>query len=156
MASAKPIPDGYHSITPYLVIDGAARAIEFYKAVFGATELLRFPHPDGRIGHAELRIGDSIIMLADEFPDHDALSPGSVGGTPVSLMLYIEGVDQVVDRALTHGATLKRPVADQFYGDRSGTIGDPFGHQWTISTHVEDVPPEEMQRRAAAATAQGS
>jgi PhnB protein len=151
MANAKPIPDGYHSITPYLIVDGAARAIEFYKTAFGATELFRFPTPDGRIAHAELRIGDSLFMLADEFPDHDARSPGSVGGTPVSLMLYIEGVDQIVDRALTHGATLKRPIADQFYGDRSGTISDPFGHQWTIATHVEDVPPDEMQRRAAAA-----
>jgi PhnB protein len=151
MASAKPIPDGYHAITPYLIVDGAARAIEFYKAAFGATELFRFPTPEGRIGHAELRIGDSVVMLADEAPEHGARSPGRVGGTPVTLMLYTEGVDKVVDRAVTHGATLKRPVADQFYGDRTGTIEDPFGHQWHIATHIEDVSPEELQRRAAAA-----
>jgi PhnB protein len=150
MASAKPIPDGYHTITPYLIIDGAAQAIDFYKAVFGATELLRFPGPDGKIGHAELRVGNSVIMLADEVPERDIRGPGRIGGTPVTLMIYLEGVDQVVDRAVSHGATLTRPVADQFYGDRTGTVVDPFGHQWHIATHVEDVSPAEMERRLAA------
>ena len=148
--TVKPIPDGYHAITPYLIIDGAARAIEFYKAAFGAVELLRLGGPDGKIGHAELRIGDSIIMLADEAPAHNALSPKSVGGTPLSLMLYVEGVDAVVERAVSRGATLERPIADQFYGDRSGGIVDPFGHRWYIATHIEDVSMEEVERRAAA------
>ncbi|MEI9985144.1 MAG: VOC family protein [Aliidongia sp.] len=148
--TVKPIPDGYHAITPYLIIDGAARAIEFYKAAFGATELFRFPGPDGKIGHAELRIGDSVIMLADEVPERGILGPGRIGGSPVSLMLYVEGVDAVVDRAASHGAVIKRPVADQFYGDRTGTVEDPFGHQWHIATHTEDLSFEEVQRRAAA------
>jgi|ERR1700735_4010101 PhnB protein len=150
MASAKFIPDGYRTVTPYLIIDGAARAIEFYKTAFGATEKFRFPTPDGKIGHAELQIGDCVIMLADESPARGALCPGRVGGTPVALMLYTEGVDKVVDRAVTQGATLQRPVADQFYGDRTGTILDPFGHQWHVATHIEDVTPEEMQRRLKA------
>jgi PhnB protein len=150
MTNVKPIPDGYHAITPYLIIDGAARAIEFYKAAFGATELLRFHGPDGKLGHAELRIGDSVVMLADEVPDRGIVAPGRIGGSPVSLMLYVEGVDAVVDRAVTHGATIKRPVADQFYGDRTGTIEDPFGHQWHIATHTEDLSFEEVKRRAAA------
>src|ERR1700744_102308 len=148
--TVKPIPDGYHSITPYLIVDGGDRAIEFYKAAFGATELLRMASPEGKILHAELRIGDSLIMLADEAPSHNALAPRSVGGTPVSLMLYLEGVDAVVEHAVGLGATLERPVADQFYGDRSGGIVDPFGHRWYIATHVEDVSEEEVQRRAAA------
>jgi PhnB protein len=151
MANAKFIPDGYRTVTPYLIVDGAARAIEFYKTAFGATERLRFLAPDGKIGHAELQIGDCVIMLADEAPDRGASAPGRVGGTPVGLMLYIEGVDKVVDRAVTHGATLQRPVADQFYGDRTGSILDPFGHQWHIATHIEDVAPDEMQRRIKAA-----
>lgn len=150
MAQAKPIPDGYHAITPYLIVDGAARAIDFYKAAFGAIELLRMPGPDGRIGHAELRFGDSVVMLADEHPEQGHHGPGKLGGSPVSLMLYVEGVDTVVDRAITLGAVLKRPVADQFYGDRSGMIKDPFGHEWNVATHVEDVPPDELERRAAA------
>jgi PhnB protein len=149
MAHAKPIPDGYHAITPYLIVDGAARAIDFYKKVFGATELFRFPTPQGKIGHAELRIRDSVFMLADEAPERDIRAPGRVGGTPVTLMLYVEDVDAVVDRAVTNGATLKRPVADQFYGDRAGSVEDPFGHQWHVATHVEDVSPEELHRRAA-------
>jgi PhnB protein len=151
----KPIPDGYHSVTPYLVIDGAAKAIDFYKKVFGATEMMRMPSPDGsRIGHAELKIGDSPIMLADEHPEMSIRGPHSIGGTPVSMMVYVEDVDKVAKRALAAGAQELRPVADQFYGDRSGTFLDPFGHMWTVSTHVEDVPAEEMEKRAAAAMAQ--
>jgi PhnB protein len=148
--TVKYIPDGYHNATPYLIIKGAARAIDFYKQVFGATELMRFPGPGGAIGHAEIKIGDSPIMLADEAPQMGYRSPQSIGGTPVSLMLYVQDVDKVVDRAVKAGARLERPVADQFYGDRNGTIQDPFGHVWTIGTHREDVSLEEMQRRAAA------
>ncbi len=144
------IPDGYHTATPYLIIKGAARAIDFYKQVFGATELMRFPGPGGSIGHAEIKIGDTPIMLADEVPQMGYRSPQSIGGSPVSLMLYVEDVDRVVERAVKAGAKLERPVADQFYGDRNGTIQDPFGHVWTIGTHKEDVSAEEMQRRAAA------
>ncbi|HEX6503787.1 MAG TPA: VOC family protein [Terriglobales bacterium] len=144
------IPKGYHSATPYLICKGAARAIDFYKHVFGATELMRFPGPGGNIGHAEIKVGDSPIMLADEAPQMGYRSPESFGGSPVSIMLYVQDVDKVVDRAVKAGAKLERPVADQFYGDRNGTIQDPFGHVWTIGTHKEDVSPEEMQRRAAA------
>jgi len=147
----RPIPEGYHSVTPYLIVTGAASAIEFYKHAFGAKELMRIPHPDGRVGHAELQVGDSRIMLADEFPERGARSPMSLGGTPVGILLYVDDVDAVAARALAAGAKMVRPVTDQFYGDRSGTLNDPFGHQWTISTHKEDVSPEEMQRRAAAA-----
>jgi PhnB protein len=149
----KPIPEGYHTVTPYLVVDGAAAAIDFYTKVFGATELFRMASPDGRVGHAELQIGDARIMVCDEFPEMQARSPRSVGGTPVHLYLYIAGVDAVVERALAAGAKLLRPVQDQFYGDRSGKIEDPFGHSWHIATHVEDVPPEEIEKRAAAWTA---
>jgi PhnB protein len=148
--SVKPIPDGYHSVTPYLVVKGASSAIEFYKSAFGATELMRFADPSGRIGHAELKLGDSTIMLADENPPMGAVSPQSVGGTPVGLLLYVEDVDAVADRAVGAGATVIRPVQDQFYGDRSGTFADPFGHKWTISTHKEDISAEEMHRRAEA------
>jgi PhnB protein len=150
MTGVKPIPDGYHSITPYLIIDGAARAIDFYKGAFGAIELFRFPGPGGTVGHAELRIGNSVVMLADKAPERGARDPHDIGGTPVSLMLYTENVDGVVARAVAHGATLTRPVADQFYGDRTGGISDPFGHQWYIATHIEDLSPEEVARRAAA------
>ena len=146
-----PIPEGYHSVTPYVVVDGAARAIEFYKQAFGAAELFRMDGPDGRVAHAEIRIGDSHVMLGDESPEMGARSPKSFGGSPVSLMLYVEDVDAVVGRAVEAGATLKRPVADQFYGDRTGGVEDPFGHFWYVATHVEDVSPEELQRRAAAA-----
>jgi PhnB protein len=146
-----PIPEGYHSVTPYIVVDGAARAIEFYKQAFGATELFRMDGPDGRVAHAEIKIGDSHVMLGDESPEMGARSPQSIGGSPVSLMLYVDDVDAVVGRAVEAGATLKRPVADQFYGDRTGGIEDPFGHFWYVATHVEDVPPEELQKRAAAA-----
>jgi PhnB protein len=148
--ATKPIPDGYHAITPYLIVDGAAKAIDFYKAAFGATELFRFPDRDGRIGHAELRFGDSLVMLADQYPEREIHAPGRLGGSPVSIMLYTEGVDQVVERAVGLGAKIKRPIENQFYGDRSATIEDPFGHQWHVATHIEDVSPEEMERRAAA------
>ncbi len=146
----KPIPDGYHSVTPYLVVKGAAEAIDFYKKVFGAVEVMRMPQPDGRIGHAELRIGDSHVMLADEFPEMEVVGPGTLGNTSVGLLLYVDDVDKTVERAVGLGAMIKKPVADQFYGDRNGTIEDPFGHKWTVAVHVEDVSPEEMERRAAA------
>jgi PhnB protein len=150
MAAVKPIPDGYHAITPYLSIKGAAAAIEFYKRAFGATERMRMTQPDGRVGHTELQLGDSCIMLADEFPEMDCKSPQTLGGTPVALHMYVTDVDAVVTRAVAAGATLVRPVQDQFYGDRSGTVTDPYGHVWHISTHKEDVPMEELKRRAAA------
>ena len=143
-------PDGYHTATPYLIVNDGARAIEFYKKAFGAAELMRVSAPGGKVGHAEIQIGDSRIMLADEAPQCDARSPQSIGGTPVSLMLYLEDVDAVVARAVSLGAKVLMPIKDQFYGDRSGTIADPFGHKWTIATHTEDVPPEEMEKRAAA------
>ena len=146
----KPIPDGYHSLTPYLIVNGAARAIDFYRRAFGAVELLRMEEPDGRVGHAELRIGDSTVMLADEYPEIGARTPQTIGGTPVSLVLYVEDVDATVARAVAAGAKLTRPVADQFYGDRTGGLTDPFGHVWYVATHVEDVSPEEMERRRAA------
>ena len=147
----KPIPEGYHSVTPYLVVDGGARALEFYKQAFGATELFRMEGPDGKIAHAEIKIGDSHVMLGDESPEMNARGPKSFGGSPVRLMLYVEDVDATVGRAVEAGAELTRPVADQFYGDRTGGVKDPFGHAWYIATHVEDVPPEELQKRAAAA-----
>jgi PhnB protein len=148
--AVKPIPDGYHSVTPYLVVDGgdAAKAIDFYKHAFGAQELFRMPQPDGRIGHAEIKIGDSPIMLADECPQMKFMGPKAIGGTPVGLMIYVKDCDAVFDRAIKAGATMREPVRDQFYGDRSGQITDPFGHTWTIATHVEDVPPDELERRA--------
>jgi PhnB protein len=152
---AKPIPDGYPRVTPYLIIDGASSAIDFYRSVLGATERMRMPSPDGRVGHAELEIGDSLIMLADEFPEMEARSPKTVGGTPVSLHVYVEDADSVFDRAIQAGARALQPVEDKFYGDRSGQFEDPFGHQWNVATHVEDVPPDEMAARAAAATATG-
>jgi PhnB protein len=148
--AVKPIPDNYHAVTPYLIIKDAAKGIDFYKKVFGATEVMRMPGPGGRIMHAELKIGDSVIMLADENPEMDARSPQSFGGTPVSLMVYVEDVDSVFKRAISAGAKELRPLQNQFYGDRSGTISDPFGHKWTISTHVEDVSPEEMKKRMIA------
>jgi PhnB protein len=147
----KPVPDGYHTATPYLIVNGAAQAIEFYKKAFGATELMRMAQPGGKIGHAEIKIGDSPIMLADESPEVGARSPQSIGGSPVSIMLYVEDVDRIFSQAVAAGAKVKRPVADQFYGDRTGGIEDPFGHLWYIATHKEDVSPEEMRKRAAAA-----
>ena len=141
------IPEGYHSVTPYLIVDGAAEALEFYKTAFGATEVLRVPDPSGRIGHAEIRIGESHVMLADEHPELGQRGPKAVGGTPVSLMIYVEDADARFQAALAGGATQVRPIENQFYGDRSGMITDPFGHVWTIATHVEDVAPEELDRR---------
>ena len=148
--AVKAIPDGYHSVTPYLCTKGAARAIEFYQRAFSAVERMRITQPDGRVGHAELQIGDSIIMLADEFPEMDARSPQSLGGSPVSIHLYVEDADLVFTQAVAAGATIKRPMADQFYGDRLGGIEDPFGHTWWISTHKEDLSAEEIEQRAAA------
>jgi PhnB protein len=146
--AVKPIPEGYHAVTPYLVIKGATTAIDYYKKVFGATERMRMDAPGGTIGHAELVIGDSTIMLADEFPDMGFRSPKTIGGSPVSLVLYVEDVDTVFKRAVGAGAKELRPVADQFYGDRMGTLEDPFGHVWSVATHTEDVSPDEMERRA--------
>ena len=146
--SVKPVPEGYHNVTPYLIVDGAAGAIEFYRKAFGATELMRIAAPGGKVGHAEIRIGDSRIMLADEFPDMGARSTKAFGGSPVNLHLYVEDVDAVVERAVSAGAKLERPVKDQFYGDRSGAFEDPYGHLWHISTHKEDVPEDELKRRA--------
>jgi|SRR5690242_8085117 PhnB protein len=149
-SAVKPVPEGYHSVTPYLIIKGAARAIDFYKQAFGAIEMLRVPGPNGTIGHAELRIGDSVIMLADEIQSGPYRSPEAFGGSPISLMIYIANVDDVFARALSLGARQSRAVQDQIYGDRSGNLIDPFGHVWTIATHVEDVSLEEMQRRMEA------
>jgi PhnB protein len=148
MSSVHYIPQGYNSITPYLVIKGAAQAIEYYKKVFGATEVLRLDGPDGRVGHAELKIGGSHIMLADENPDMGYRGPLAMGSSPVSLLLYVEDVDSVVEHAVAAGATILKPVQDQFYGDRMGFIQDPFGHLWGVATHKEDVSPESMEERA--------
>src|SRR5258708_6889845 len=150
----KAIPKGYHTATPYLIVQGAADAIEFYKKAFGAKELMRFPGPGGKIMHAEIKIGDSPIMLGDEAPERGYRGPKSIGGTPVGLMLYVKDVDALAAQASAAGATVVMPVQDQFYGDRSGTFLDPFGHKWTIATHMEDVPEEEMGQRAQAAMAQ--
>ena len=147
---AKPIPDGYHALTPYLIVGDGAAAIDFYSRAFGASERMRLTTPEGKVGHAELMIGDSLIMLADEYPAHGAHAPTAFGGSPVMLHLYVENVDAVVQGAVAAGAQIARPVENQFYGDRSGSITDPFGHVWHIATHVEDVPPEEINRRAAA------
>lgn len=142
-------PKGYNSITPYLIVANAARAIDFYKRIFGAKEVMRMDKNDGRIGHAELKIGDTKIMLADEYPEMNARSPQAFGGTPVSIHLYVKNVDGTVDQAIAAGATLVRPTETMFYGDRSGTIEDPFGHKWHVSTHVEDVSKGEMKKRMA-------
>ncbi len=146
----KPIPDSYHTATPYLIIKDAGKAIEYYKEVFGAVEYMRLPAPDGKVMHAEIKIGDSPIMLCEECPDYKALSPQTLGGTAVSIVLYVEDVDTVVNRAVTAGATILMPVGDQFWGDRMGTVADPFGHKWSIATHKEDVTSEEIQARAKA------
>jgi PhnB protein len=151
----KPIPDGYPRLTPYLIVDDGGAAVDFYSSVFGATERMRMSGPDGKIGHAELELGDSLIMLADEHPDVGAVGPRSVGGTPVSLHVYVEDADDVFGRAVAAGATATRPVEDQFYGDRLGAFEDPFGHRWNVASHVEDVPPEEMEKRAAEAAGAG-
>jgi len=146
----KPIPDGYETPTPYLIVRGAAAAIDFYKEAFGAKETMRMPGPDGKIGHADLIIGGGHVMLADESPEMGYRGPEAFGGSPVSLCLYVEDVDKVVARAVTAGARVTRPVADQFYGDRSGGLTDPFGHSWYVMTHTEDVSEKEMEKRAAA------
>ena len=151
MADVKAIPDGYPQVTPYLCVDGAKAAIEFYSNVLGATERMRMPGPDGKIGHAELELGDSLIMLADEYPEMGVRGPKAVGGTPVTIMIYVEDADAVFDAAVAAGATSLRPVENQFYGDRIGQFEDPFGHRWSVATHVEDVPPDEMEKRAAEA-----
>lgn len=144
----QPIPAGYHSVTPYLMVRDGARAIAFYGDAFGAQQVMRFDDPSGRIAHAEIKIGDSHVMLADESPEH--VGPQTLGGAGVSLMLYVEDVDATFARAVAAGATIRHPVGDRFYGDRMGTLADPFGHVWSIGTHREDVSVEEMQRRMAA------
>lgn len=149
MNKVNPIPAGYHTLTPYLIVKGAAKAIEFYKKALGAEELFRMDMGGGMIGHAELMLGTSRIMLADEYPDMGAVGPHTVGGSPVSLMMYVKDVDAVAATAVKEGMKVIRPIANQFYGDRSGSFEDPFGHKWNISTHVEDVSPEEMDRRMA-------
>jgi len=146
------IPAGYAGVTSYLIIRDAARALDFYKKAFGATELMRFPGPGGKIGHAEIKIGDGVVMLADESPEMGHKSPQTLGGTPITLMFYVADVDAQFARAVAAGGVVKNPLKDQFYGDRSGTITDPFGHIWTIATHKEDVSPKEMERRLAAMT----
>jgi uncharacterized glyoxalase superfamily protein PhnB len=149
MPSVKPVPDGHHTVTPYLVVDDAAAAIAFYGRAFGAQEVYRMPGPDGRIMHAEIRIGDSPIMLCDPAPEMGAQSPRALKGTPVSVFLYVPDVDSLFARATSAGATVKAPLMDMFWGDRFGQVEDPFGHSWQMATHVEDVAPEEMGRRMA-------
>jgi PhnB protein len=151
----KPVPDEYPRVTPYLIVDDAGAAIDFYSSVLGATERVRMPGPDGRIGHAELNIGDSVVMLADEQPAMGIRGPKTIGGSPVTLHVYVEDADAAFERAIAAGATELRPIENQFYGDRSGQFEDPFGHRWNVATHVEDVPPDEMAKRAAAAMAAG-
>ena len=152
---AKSIPDDYPRLTPYLIVDDASAAIDFYSSVLGMSERMRMAGPDGRVGHAELDIGDSMIMLADEYPDMDVRGPRTVGGTPVTLHVYVEDVDDVFERALKAGARPLRQLENKFYGDRSGQFEDPFGHRWDVASHVEDVPPEEMAKRAEAAMTGG-
>jgi PhnB protein len=146
-ANVKAIPDGYRSVTPYLMVNGAGEAIEFYKRAFNARERGRVPGPGGKIMHAELEIGDSVVMLADEFPQMGALGPASIGGTPVLIHLYVENVDAMFAQAIAAGGKQERPISNQFYGDRSGGLIDPFGHKWHLATHIEDVSPDELQRR---------
>ena len=150
---AKPIPDDYPRVTPYLFIDGASAAIDFYCSVLGARERMRMPGPDGTVFHAEIEVGDSMIMLGEQNPDMDVRGPRAIGGTPMMLHVYVEDADRVFEQAIGAGAKALRPVEDQFYGDRSGRFEDPFGHRWDVATHVEDVPAEEMEKRAAAAMA---
>ncbi len=153
--TTKAIPEGYHSVTPYLIIDGAAQAIEYYKRAFGAVEVMRMAAPGGKVGHAEIRIGDSFVMMADEHPAIGVLGPRSRGGVTASFLIYVEDVDAVFERAVAAGGKILKPLQDQFYGDRSGTLEDPFGHSWTIATHKEDVSPEEMDRRFKEMTQKG-
>jgi PhnB protein len=154
MANVKPIPEGYHSLTPYLIIDGGAQALEYYKKAFGATELFRMEH-EGKIAHAEMKIGDSPFMLSDENPQMGYKGPKSFGGTPVALMIYVDDCDTIFKQAIDAGGTEAKAMQDQFYGDRSGTLTDPFGHIWTVATHKEDVTPEEIDKRLAAMAAAG-
>jgi PhnB protein len=154
MATVKPIPEGYPRVTPYLIVQGASHAIDFYSSILGAQERMRMAGPDGSIGHAELSLGDSVVMIADEYPDMGAVSPKTVGGTPVMIHVYVEDVDDVFAKAIAAGAKELQAVEDKFYGDRSGTFEDPFGHQWSVASHVEDVPPDEMEQRAAQAMAE--
>jgi PhnB protein len=149
----KPVPEGYHTLTPYLAVDDASEAIEYYKEAFGAKERVRMDTPDGKIGHAELEIGDALLMLSDPFPQASTKPPKEIGGTSASVFMYVEDVDAVVKKAVEAGASVTMEVADQFWGDRFGTVTDPFGHVWSIATHVEDVPPEEMAERAKTAMA---
>jgi PhnB protein len=153
--SVSPVPHGYHSLTPYLIVDGAAQALAWYSQAFGARELMRLSAPGAKIGHAEIEIGDSRIMLADEAPAHDAKAPGAFGGSPVSLLLYVPDVDATMSRAVTAGARVKSQPENKFYGDRMGSLVDPFGHTWHISTHIEDVTVEEIERRMAAMSPNG-
>ncbi len=155
MADVKSIPEGYHSLTPYLVINGAADAMEYYKKAFGAVELFRMEHGE-KIGHAEMKIGDSPFMLADEFPEMGFVSPQTLGGSPVGIMIYVDDVDTIYPQAIAAGGTEMKPLQDQFYGDRSGTLTDPFGHVWTVATHKEDVSPEEIEKRLAGMHGQGA
>lgn len=148
--NAKPIPEGHHTVTPYLAVKNGIKALEFYKKAFGATEVTKLILPDGRLGHAEIRLGDSIIMMADEFPEFGGKAPETLGGTPVNIHLYVEDVDAFFKKAVAADAKERKPVKDQFYGDRSGQLEDPFGHLWWVATHKEDVSPEEMQRRVQA------
>ena len=151
--AVKPVPDGYHTVSPYLAVEDAATAIDYYKRAFGARERVRMEAPGGKIGHAELEVGDSIVMLSDPFPQATTRPPSELGGTTAGVFLYVEDVDSVVRQAVDAGATVTMEVADQFWGDRFGSVTDPFGHVWSIATHVEDVPPEEMAERAKAAMA---
>jgi PhnB protein len=151
--AVKPIPEGYPRVTAYLAIDGASDAIEFYKKIFGAQERFRMPQPDGTVGHAEIQLGDSVIMMSDAFPDMGVVDPKRLGGTPVTLTVYVEDVDATFANALKAGAKELHPVEDKFYGDRAGQFEDPWGHRWNVMTHVEDVPPDEMEKRAAAFSA---
>jgi PhnB protein len=154
--AVKPIPEGYHTLSPYLAVEDANQAIDYYKKAFGAKERVRMEAPGGAIGHAELEIGDSVVMLSDPFPQSSTKPPKELGGSSVSVFMYVEDVDAVVKRAVDSGATVLMEVEDQFWGDRFGTVQDPFGHSWSIATHVEDVPPEEMAERAEAAMAEMS
>jgi PhnB protein len=150
-----PIPDNYPRVTAYLIVEGADAAIDFYKSVLGAAERVRMGGPDGRVGHAELQFGDSVVMLADAYPEMDIRDPIAIGGTPVSMTIYVEDVDKTFAEALNAGARELQPLEDKFYGDRAGQFEDPFGHRWTVMSHVEDVSPEEMQKRADKFAAEG-
>lgn len=156
MSDVKPIPDDYPRITPYLCVDGAAAAIDFMVEVFGATERMRLTAPDDKIGHAEVAIGDGLIMVSDEYPEMGVLGPKSIGGTAVTISIYVEDADATYAKAVAAGATAERPVETQFYGDRGGMLVDPFGHRWHVATHVEDVSPDEMARRSAEMFGEGA